>query len=80
MAIHYFDHEAAENFQVLAEIRLLNKYVQRVKKIAISAISPVYSANASGEAVRALNIRVEGPKKHISYFHRLIDEANLKIR
>lgn len=79
MEIRVRDDESTENFRVIPQIRLLNKYVQRAKKIAISSINPVTLHNAQGSTVNALNIRVEGPPKHISYFHRLISEANLKI-
>ncbi len=72
--------ESVENFRVVAEIRLLNKYVHRAKKVAISAINPVVmEGSMAGSPVRALNIQVEGPAQHVSYFKRLIDEANLKI-
>ncbi len=73
--------ENTENFRVVAEVRLLNKYVQRAKKVAISAINPIIMEEGmTGSPVRALNIWVEGPSKHIRYFKRLIDEANLEIR
>ncbi len=74
------DGESTENFRVVAEIRLLNKYVKRAKKVAISAINPILmDSERAGNPVRALNIWVEGPPHHIRYFNRLIDEANLKI-
>ncbi|MBY0451094.1 MAG: hypothetical protein K2X01_10770 [Cyanobacteria bacterium] len=71
--------EAVENFRVVPSVRLLNKYVQRAKKVAISSINPFFFEDSDGHTQRGLNIRVEGPASHISYFNRLIDQANLKI-
>lgn len=69
-----------ETLRVIPEIGRLNKYLQRAKKVAISSINPIYLGPANGERrLQAFNIRVEGPAKHLSYFHRMIDEANLKI-
>jgi hypothetical protein len=69
-----------EKMRVLGEIRLLNKYVQRAKKIAIRAINPVALADgAELESKPTFNIEVEGPPNHISYFKKLLIDANLKI-
>lgn len=71
----------SENLRVVPAISRLNKYLQRAKKVAISSINPVYFGQEDDgqRKLQAFNIRVEGPAKHVSYFHRLIDEANLKI-
>jgi hypothetical protein len=44
--------------------------------VAISSIDPVYAAN---HEIEAFNIRVEGPPRHMSYFNRLLANANLKV-
>jgi hypothetical protein len=71
----------SETLRVLPAIGRLNKYLQRAKKVAISSNNPVYfGQDADGQRkLQAFAIQVEGPAKHLSYFHRLIDEANLKI-
>lgn len=71
------EHLITEHVQVSPKIRLLNKYVQRVQKVAISAINPIYSAN---NELSAFSIAVEGTPKHMSYFKRLIDsDINLRV-
>jgi hypothetical protein len=70
------EHFVTEHLRVSPQIGLLNKYVQKVKKVAISAIDPVYADN---HEIQAFNIRVEGPPRHMSYFNRLIADANLKV-
>ena len=70
------EHFVTEHLRVTPKIGLLNKYVQKVKKVAISSIDPVYAAN---HEIEAFNIRVEGPPRHMSYFNRLIADANLKV-
>ncbi|MBY0402322.1 MAG: hypothetical protein K2X66_00345 [Cyanobacteria bacterium] len=75
------DINLSEDLRVIPAIGRLNKYLQRAKKVAISSINPVYFGDEDdgNRRLHAFNIRVEGPAKHVSYFHRLIDEANLKI-
>ena len=73
-----------ENFvtaqlRVSPRIRLLNKYIQKAKKVAINSIQPTIYVDANGQQVSALNISVEGPAQHLSYLKRLIDDANLKV-
>lgn len=71
------EHLITEHVRVSPKIRLLNKYVQRVQKVAISSIHPVYSAN---NELAAFNIAVEGTPRHMSYFKRLIDsDINLRV-
>jgi hypothetical protein len=70
------EHFVTEHLRVSPKIGLLNKYIQKVKKVAISAIDPVYEDN---HEIKAFNIRVEGPPRHMSYFNRLIADANLKV-
>jgi hypothetical protein len=70
------EHFVIEHLRVTPKIGLLNKYVQKVKKVAISSIDPVYAAN---HEIEAFNIRVEGPPRHMSYFNRLLANANLKV-
>lgn len=70
------EHFVTEHLRVSPKIGLLNKYIQKVKKVAISAIDPVYADN---HEIQAFNIRVEGPPRHMSYFNRLIADANLKV-
>lgn len=71
------EHLITEHVRVSPKIRLLNKYVQRVQKVAISAISPIYSDN---NELSAFSIAVEGTPKHMSYFKRLIDsDINLRV-
>jgi hypothetical protein len=65
-----------EQWQVNRKIGLLNKYVQKVKKVAISSIDPIYADN---NEIQGFNIRVEGPARQMSYFHRLLSDANLKV-
>jgi hypothetical protein len=70
------EHYVTENLRVSPKIGLLNKYVQKVKKVAISSIDPIYADN---NEIRGFNIRVEGPPRHMSYFNRLLADANLKV-
>ncbi|HEY9745869.1 MAG TPA: hypothetical protein V6C99_06585 [Oculatellaceae cyanobacterium] len=71
------EHLITEHVQVSPKIRLLNKYVQRVKKVAISSIHPIYSDN---NELSAFNVAVEGTPKHMSYFKRLIaSDVNLRV-
>lgn len=71
-------HESlvTESLRVTPRIGLLNKYVQKVKKVAISAIDPIYADN---NEIRGFNVRVEGPPRHMSYLHRLLADANMKV-
>ncbi len=65
-----------ESMRVTPQIGLLNKYVQKVKKVAISAIDPIYSET---HQLRGFNVQIEGPAKHMSYLARLLSDANLKV-
>lgn len=71
-------HESlvTESLRVTAKIGLLNKYVQKAKKVAINSIDPIYADN---NEIRGFNVRVEGPAKHMSYLNRLLSAANLKV-
>ncbi len=69
------ENTIVEQMRVSPKIGLLNKYVQKVKKVAISSIHPVYADNE----LQAFNICIEGPPRHMSYFNRLIADANLKV-
>ena len=74
------EHTLSDNVKVIPDITLLNKYVRKAQKVAISAINPVYFTQPDGPPkLHAFSVKVEGPAKHLNYFHRLIDEANLKI-
>ncbi len=71
-----------ESILVRPEIRLLNRYAQKAKQVAITSINPVFSASEAESERRnlqALRIQIEGPQKHLSYFNRLIENANLKM-
>jgi uncharacterized protein (DUF1778 family) len=65
-----------ENLRVTHKIGLLNKYVQKAKKVAINAIDPIY---ADDNQIRGFNVRLEGPPRHMSYLNRLLSDANLKV-
>lgn len=72
-----------ESLLVRPEIRLLNRYAQKAKQVAITAINPVFSgseAESHRRNLQALRIQVEGPQKSLSYFNRLIEGADLKVR
>lgn len=70
------EHFITASLRVTPKIGLLNQYVQKVQKVAISAIDPVYADN---HRLQAFNIRVEGPPRQMSYFYRLLSDANLKV-
>lgn len=65
-----------ENLRVTHKIGLLNKYVQKAKKVAINAIDPIYADN---NEIQGFNVRLEGPPRHMSYLNRLLSDANLKV-
>ncbi len=72
-----------ESLLVLPQIRLLNRYAQKAKQVAITSINPVFSASeaeSQRRGLQALRIQVEGPQKHLSYFNSLIEGANLKVQ
>jgi hypothetical protein len=72
-----------ESMLVQPKIGLLNRYAQKAKQVAITAINPVFSgaeAENHRRALQALRIQVEGPQKSLSYFNRLIEGANLKVK
>lgn len=64
-----------EQLRVRPRIKDLNRYAQKVNKVAISEIHPIYADNE----LQAFNICIEGPPKHVSYFNRLIAKADLKV-
>lgn len=65
-----------ESLRVTHKIGLLNKYVQKAKKVAINSIDPIYTDN---NEIRGFNVRLEGPPRHMSYLNRLLADANLKV-
>jgi hypothetical protein len=72
---------AAENlvtelFQVSPRIGLLNKYVQRVKKVAINSIDPIY---ADDNVLAGFHVRMEGPARQMRYLTRLLSDGELKV-
>ncbi len=72
-----------ESIVVRPNIGLLNRYAQKAKQVAITSINPIFSpaeAETQRRNLMALRIQVEGPKKHLSYFNRLIEGANLKMK
>jgi hypothetical protein len=72
-----------ESHLVRPNIGLLNRYAQKAKQVAITSINPVFSgaeAESKRRELQALRIQVEGPQKSLSYFHRLIEGANLTYK
>jgi hypothetical protein len=72
-----------ESIVVRPQIGLLNRYAQKAKQVAITSINPIFSASEAENQRRdllALRIQVEGPSRHLSYFNRLIEGANLKVK
>lgn len=65
-----------ESLRVTHKIGLLNKYIQKAKKVAINSIDPIYADN---NEIRGFNVRLEGPPRHMSYLNRLLSDANLKV-
>jgi hypothetical protein len=65
-----------ESLRVTHQIGLLNKYVQKAKKVAINSIDPIY---ADDKQIQGFNVRLEGPPRHMSYLNRLLLAANLKV-
>ena len=65
-----------ESMRVSPKIGLFNKYVQKVKKVAISAIDPIYTDNRQ---LQGFTVKVEGPARQMSYLARLLLEADLKV-
>lgn len=66
-----------EQVKVSPRIGLLNHYVHRVKRVAISSIDPVFSVD---NELEGFNVKVEGPPRHMSYLNRLIaSDTNLKV-
>lgn len=76
MEITAQEYLVTENMRVTPKIGLVNQYLQKVKKVAISSINPIYADN---NEIQAFNIQVEGPPRHMSYFTRLLLDANLKV-
>ncbi len=71
-----------ESILVRPDIGEVNRYARRAKQVAITSISPVFSASeaeSERRRLQALRIQVEGPQKSLSYFNRMIEGANLKI-
>lgn len=72
-----------ESLLVQPKIGLLNRYAQKAKQVAITAVNPVFSASeaeSNRRGLQALRIQVEGPQKSLNYFNRLIEGANLKVK
>jgi hypothetical protein len=72
-----------ESMLVRPEIRLLNRYAQKAKQVAITAINPVFSgseAESRRRELQALRIQVEGPQRSLNYFNHLIENADLKFQ
>ena len=70
------EHMVTENLRITPKIGLLNKYVQKVKKVAINSIDPIYTES---NQLQGFNVRMEGPARHMSYLQRLLSDANLKV-
>lgn len=68
-----------QDIQVRPRIALLNKMVQEVKDVAISAINPVYEEYNGIRQVDSFQVRVEGPEKPVSLLNQLLRECNLKV-
>jgi len=69
-----------QTFLVLPQIREVGNYVRKAQQVAITSIDPVFSSNAlDGKDLSALRINVEGPKKYLKYFERLLAGANLNV-
>jgi len=65
-----------ERMCVGPKIRLLNKYIQRVQKVAVHGIQPVYSEN---NHLTAFEVAVEGTPATMNYLKRLIAaDSNLR--
>lgn len=73
-----------ESLTVQPKLSLLNRYAQKAKRVAIKAIKPVFDSAAEVESQRrslqGYRIQVEGPTRHLSYFNRMIDRANLRLK
>ena len=70
------ERTVVEHLRVRPRIKDLNKFAQKVNNVAICSINPIYTAN---NQLEAFNICIEGPPGHVSYFHRLIAGADLKV-
>lgn len=65
-----------EHLKIGPRIGLLNKYVQKAKRVAVSSIAPVYTSNE----LTGFNVELEGPPRHMSYLQRLLfSDNNLKV-
>lgn len=72
-----------DSILVRPEIGLLNRFAQKAKQVAITSISPVFSASeaeSQRRSLQALRIQVEGPQRSLNYFNRLIEGADLKVK
>lgn len=72
-----------ESLLVRPKIGLLNRFAQKAKQVAIISINPIFSSSEAVDQTRnllALRIQVEGPSRHLNYFHRLIEGADLKMK
>jgi hypothetical protein len=67
-------HLETQEFTVSPEIKQVTHYLNKAKRVAVQSIQPVFSDDLQ---VKGLNIRVEGPAKHLSYFGQLIQNAKL---
>jgi hypothetical protein len=63
-----------EEFTVSPEIKQVTHYLNKAKKVALQSIQPVFSDDLQ---IKGLNITVEGPEKHMSYFGQLLKSAKL---
>jgi hypothetical protein len=65
-----------EEFVVTPEIKQVTHYLNKAKQVAVQSIQPVFSDDLQ---VKGLNIKVEGPQKHVSYFGQLLKSAKLCV-
>jgi hypothetical protein len=63
-----------EEFTVSPEIKQVTNCLNKAKQVALQSIQPVFSDDLQ---VKGLNIKVEGPQKHVSFFGQLLKSAKL---
>ncbi len=73
------ENTVKDQVQVAPDIVMLNKYLNRVQQVAVSAMAPIYTTAEGRRTLSAFHIQLEGPPRHMSYLHRLLDQAKLKI-
>ena len=74
-----------QSILVQPQIRLLNTLAEQSKKVAVTGLSPVFeelsknSLEAESERRQLLGFRlnIQGPERQVSYFKRLLQDANL---